>query len=347
MKEICISSNLEINKIDNSKYSVFSKITKKTYMIGANEYQVLVNLNGVNTVNDLCVISDKYSKVEIERLFGKFSKIGFLKGNEGKTKQSIIKLRKGLVNPNKFIKADTLLVKIFHFIIIYLSLLLLGIGIALNISQGDAIMERVLGSLQTPAMMIMIPVFLVVLFCHEMGHMLLARYYNVNVPEMGVILYWFMPGAYVNLSGIAFLKNKRSKIIIYFGGILVNLNFMGIGLILFRLSNDSFKSFFLWLAIENLLNVVMNLFIFLKLDGYLIFQEIFDEKNLREKSFKYILGKIKALFFRNKIVLPYKVKRIDNGDENYEFQDMLYVTYGIASIIFIPILLATIIFSIL
>lgn len=53
--------------------------------------------------------------------------------------------------------------------------------------------------------------FIACLMIHELSHTIAARHYGVNVPEIGIMLYFFIPCAYTNISGINLLKSKKES----------------------------------------------------------------------------------------------------------------------------------------
>lgn len=331
----------------DGRYSVFSRVTKKTYIIGKNEYLILSNLNGINNSEDLSRLSNVYTKEMVEKLLVQFEKLGFIKGNEGKRKQSIFRFSWDLINPNKLIKENAVLTKVLSKFIIWCSWILFMLGLALALSFGDKIRTDLIEGIRKPSALVVIPVFLVVLFLHECGHALIARYYGVNVPEMGIVLYFFMPGAYVNLTAVNLLKNKKKRVLIYLGGILVNATLAGFGFILYSFVKYG-KTFFLWFAFENLLYIVMNLFVYIKMDGYLLLQEMLDIQGIAEKSYSLLSQDVKKKISGFIEDSPYKIIKVQNEREGTEefFSRAVLKSYSIVMVLFMPMIFLSILLSI-
>lgn len=345
MKSMSINTNLDINSLDDGRVSIFNPKTKKTFVLGEKEYNILINLNGVNTIDDLESKSD-YDKEKIIKLINTFGKLKLLANADVKVKQSILKITIGIINPNKYIKPDMIIVKLIYFLLLYITPVLFISGLLCNIGKGNFIVD-ILQSFQSPVFLIVIPITLFVTFLHEVGHLFVARYYGVNVPEMGIMLYWFMPAAFVNLSGTAFLNSKRKRIIIFSSGLMMNLFISSIALLIRPIVSGEFQFLFSWIFADNLLNILFNLFIFLKLDGYLIFKELVEVKNLREISTNYIVTNIKKILTPNSFGKLFKVESVKDIKESTRFQCSLYIIFGLLVILFIPIFLLSLIFAIL
>ncbi|SHH74154.1 site-2 protease family protein [Clostridium grantii] len=345
----CISSNILISELPDGKFSVFNRISKKTFFIGTVEHFVLVNLDGIKDLEHLNKICPQLSKSDLSSLISRFGKIGFLKGTEGKKKSSITRITLGLFNPNKIFHENSIFVRVFSFIVLYLAIPILIVGILLNKeflpSYGLLIMESF--SLYTIIVIVIITINM--LFLHEISHVIVARRYGVNVPELGIILYWFMPGAFVNLSNTCALKSVLKRIKIFSAGIFFNLLISGISLCICCFIDENLKFYFIWLAIDNFFNAIFNLFIFLKMDGYLILKEIIEEEYLRERSISYIKSVI-ATF------LSKRTAKLKEGLEFYNYVDLkagsatkkaVYITYGIFAFLYIPILLLSFLVTLL
>lgn len=337
----CISSNIEMYEEKNGKISVFNKVTGKTYAIGIAEYKVLCNMDGTNSIEELSIISEKYSVDSLNKLIIQFKKIGFLKGSYEGKKINILKIKKGLFNGNKIINPSNIICKIATIIIIYCSIPIFILGLLGIIKDISKIREILLRGIFTPRFFVIIPYTLLVLSLHELGHAVVARTMGANVPEIGVMIYWFMPCAYTNLSGISFIENKYKRILALSSGIFVNLFLSGIGMIVLKYISDKYYTLVLWFSMSNFSIVIANLLVFLKLDGYFILQELLEIKSLREKSFAYLKSKVanRLIILRTNKErnIKYNSEIIFSNDDKLE--DVIYIIYGFLAIIYIPVLI--------
>lgn len=338
----CISQHVEVYFEREGSITVYNRMTGKTYSIGRKEYDILKNLDGTKTSEELSLISKSYSVDEIDSLISKFETIGFIRNKEIKSKINILKIKKGLINANKWINPNHIIPKILAFIIIYLSIPLFLVGLYLGYKNINLIYKILENSITSPSIIILIPTTLFVLSLHELGHAIVARNKGVNVPDIGIMLYWFMPCAYTNLTGITFIQSKAVKLLIFFSGMFVNMGLSGIALILLQFTSGKLYDFLIWFAVSNLSIILVNLLIFLKLDGYFILQELLCEKKLREKSFKYIKDGIMSFYNRKSRIgkkrLLYHGEFLNYAGKS-DLNNSVYWLYGVLSILYIPIIL--------
>ena len=112
---------------------------------------------------------------------------------------------------------------------------------------------------------------------HELSHMLTGLAYSADVYELGLMLNFFMPGAYVMLD-CDDIKNRFQKMQIYAAGIKSNIMLAGIFLILSTLWYET-NGFMLGAALTNLFLGIFNASLIGQLDGMMIFNEIMGTDN--------------------------------------------------------------------
>jgi putative peptide zinc metalloprotease protein len=340
----CVNPNLEIYFEANGKVSVFNKKLLKTYMLGKHEYNVLKDLDGLKTIEDISKSSKIYSVAEITYLIEQFEKLGFIKGKEIKAKLNLIKIKKPLINGNRIINPKNVIWKIINFILIYLSMPLLFVGIIVNIPDFHHIADTLENNLFTPGTLLLVPITLFVLSLHELGHAVVARCFNVNVPEIGIMLYWFMPCAYTNLSGITFLEQRWKRILTLFAGILMNILLMGISLLLLNVVPGNMYNFTLWFAVSNLSIIFVNLMIFIKLDGYFLLEELLSLKGLRKKAFLCVKNILFGGIAKRKSIGGNKTKYegILLESDQSALDQIVFTMYVIFSCLYIPLILLSV-----
>lgn len=340
MQKPCANINLDINFEINGKISVFQRQSGKTYVIGPREYSVLRELDGKKDLNEIATHTD-YSENEIACLIQQFEKLGFLNNYNAKTQVNPICIKKPLVNGNELINPEKVYWRVIYFLILYCSFPLFILGLAVNAGKVHQLLETVQTNLMQPSAIIVLPITLLVLTLHEMGHAVVARCLNVNVPEIGVMLYWFMPCAYTNLSGIYFLNKRTHRLLSLFAGLFVNVMLSGIGLLMLPVTDGILNEFFLWFAISNLSIIFANLVVFLKLDGYFILEECVGMKNLRGDSFAFVRNSINSFFSKVKMDRKRKLKyRTVMTKESVTFTDkIIYIFYASFSGIYVFLLL--------
>lgn len=338
----CISPYIEAYSEINKKISVYNKKTGKTYLLGDMEYDILRNLDGTKSLSELTAYSRGLNEQQLALLIEQFERIGFIHGKEPKSRLNIIKLRKGLVNGNRLINSQSLAWRIVNIIIVYLSLPLFILGCHIAARNMNIVAVILANNLMTPRAFIMLPFMLFMLVLHELGHAVVARCNGVNVPEIGVMLYWFMPCAYTNLSGITFLKSRGRRLIVLMAGSFTNFMLSGICLLLLEIVPPGVHEFLIWCAVSNITIIIMNMVFFIKLDGYFILEELMEVKNLRRNAFSYIAASL------TRVLSPlrkagrqrrYKGRYLETGDRSI-LDNSVYIYYTVLSGIYVLIILA-------
>ena len=294
------NKNLVINETNQDQITIFHKKTGKNYVIGNKEYKVLKLLDGNHTLLDIENENTQYSKEELSKLITCFKELHLLEENN-KMKINFLKLKIGIFNPDKILK-NSYMIKILYFLITIVYPLLFVGGIMYHILFNELMINNIgiytnqFMSVNWKNLLIIYGMSFLYLFLHELGHICVAKYYGVSVPECGIMLYYFLPYAYSNISCINLLKENYKKIIALFSGIFVNLGLIGLSYIIINVTNNT--TYILWGLYSIVINafiILMNCFIFLRVDLYYIIEILLDEVNLLEKSKQYLYQ-----FFKNR-----------------------------------------------
>gem|GEM_PF-3339797 len=336
----CCQPDLNI-EIVNNNITVFHPATKKSYVIGEAEYTVLIHLGGINSYEKLAVLSAKYNTEQIKALIKQFEKMGFISGKKviESAEKGLIKRRKlGIINGNRLIKTDNLLTKIFYFILVYLSVPLFLIGIFFYYKSTNRFSSVNLREVVEMTPFLHFASFIIVATLHELSHAIIARRNQIPVPEIGIMLYLFVPYVYTNMSYIRLLKSKWKRILCLLGGILLHILLSGICFLIAGFVPVTNRLIFEEIAYMNLFLVISNLMVFFKLDGYFILQEMIGETYLREKSIDII-----------REILSNAITKIITRKENSKVRferkvissNIFYIVFGILSIGYIPVVLAS------
>jgi putative peptide zinc metalloprotease protein len=194
-----------------------------------------------------------------------------------KKKSDLLKLFK-LFNPNRIAIPKIKLNKSFKEFFYFIFVLTLGINTCFFFSFRSSADNNIYEEL------IIYSVIFAILFLHEIGHLISAKLFKINVDEIGVGLYTIFPVFYINLNESWRLKPFKRNII-NISGILMQL-IIGCFIIcvlsisnnhsIFKISNSIFHI--------NYVIILLNLNPFLKFDGYWILSDLLREKNLLKKS---------------------------------------------------------------
>lgn len=337
-------ADLTIDMVDG-KIVVFSQKTKRSFIIGQAEYNVLLHMDGTNDYDKLAAYSEKYSVDQIGELISHFMRMGFVDGS-GKTESAekgLIKRKKlGIINGSKLISPDSIITKSAYFVLVYLSVPIFITGGLFYYRATNGFADVELRQVLTMSPLVHLISFIAVATLHEFSHAIIARENRIPVPEIGVMLYVFVPYVYTNLSYIRLLKSKWKRILCLLGGSMLNTLLTGCSFFAAVYTNGTVKQIMEEIAFMNLLLIISNLFVFFKLDGYFIMQEIIGESYLQEKS----IGMVKNVV----LSVPEKLRlRRENPKAYYRNAsrrlDMFYFIYGLLCLGYIPIMLVSFIMN--
>ena len=317
------------------KMSLFNKSTGKTYVIGINEARTISLFDGTRTIDEISRDSGIYSVDEIKKLIEALSGIGLFKPE--KRKQHWFKIKLPVFNPNRLFKKDSYLTGVLFALIVYGSFILLLAGVSVNAAgffgllpksnTPDQIIDEFM-NLGVWEWVIIASGSLVCLALHEFGHTIAAHHYDVNVPEIGLMLYFFIPCAYTNISGINLLESRKKRVVVLLAGTFVNLELIGVFYLLLGYVDAHMGAVLLALIAANAVTVFTNGMVFIKHDGYYIAEVLLDEPMLRENAMNHL----------KETIINRKNKKKEIMTSN--LSHVMYLMYSIVSLLYIPIMIA-------
>lgn len=126
---------------------------------------------------------------------------------------------------------------------------------------------------------------------HEMGHMIAGLAYGGQVFEVGLLVQFFIPGAYVLLDDRN-IKSTMKRVQVYAAGIEMNLLLAAVFVIL-SVAFEPLSGFFLGAAINNAFIALLNLTFIDSFDGMKIICEILGLEEIVSKANRVIKSKWK------------------------------------------------------
>ncbi len=334
MENICLNKNIYIKQMSKESYYIFNKKNKKSFEFGKTEGEILLSIQEECREEEFLKKNSIYmNKGKLIRFLKVLEEQGFLKGKDAKINQTVTKIKIGIFNPSKNIDSDSGIIKLLYRLLFILPVILLGIGIMALIYQNVNFLELITQyEFDWKDVGIIIAIFLGMTFFHECAHMIIALYHKVPVPELGIMLYWFAPCAYVDVSTIHFLKDKGKKIQVMIGGIMVHIAAVGIGMIILAFGSK-LSIITLAFTMINLSAILINITFYLKLDGYFILTILLDEPNLREKSLGFIVS--------------FLTRKMENYKKEVFSNKILYGICGFIMFIYIPALVGSLVLRVM
>ena len=136
--------------------------------------------------------------------------------------------------------------------------------------------------------------------CHEFGHAFMARKFDVEVPTIGVAFLLLFPVLYTDTSAAAKLKNKRSKLLIDCGGMMVELTLAVLATFLWVFLPDGpLRAIaFTTATLSWVLSLTINLNPLMRFDGYFVLSDLLGVENLQHRGFEMAKWQLRELLFR-------------------------------------------------
>ena len=134
----------------------------------------------------------------------------------------------------------------------------------------------------------LIPIKLVTVFVHELGHALAVKSFGREVPRAGIGWYWLGPTAFVDTSDM-WVTDRWSRIAVNLAGIHINLVVSAVAALMSLWTGDLFWAAVLWqTALSGYWTSVLNLNPLLEYDGYYVLADWLDMPNLRPRAIAWL-----------------------------------------------------------
>ena len=142
-------------------------------------------------------------------------------------------------------------------------------------------------------------VFPLIKAAHELGHAFAVKAWGGEVHEMGIMFLVLMPVPYVDASAANAFPEKRRRVVVGAGGMIVELFIASIALALWlELQPGMARAVcFNIMLIAGVSTVLFNANPLLRFDGYYIFSDLLEIPNLRQKAQQYLASLVERRLF--------------------------------------------------
>jgi len=344
--DLVISRSTENNVI---LYTVKEPVAGKYIRLREPEYWLISQFDGHAIADDLAArFHDKYGFAMTADAVMEFStalqQVGLLDTETGlgvpaespRTKgdraDSLLNLRLASFRPGKFLDQLTYAYRPFHrwyWFAVQFVVMVLGVGLLLA-NRGDFSVDPAhlfnIASIVT----IIISLFLLVAF-HELAHAVVCRYHGGEVRAMGVLLLYFQPAFYADVSDAWLFPEKRQRLAVTLAGLWSQTLFMALGVIVWRLTVEGTGIHTLAhiFSIVCWITLLFNFNPLIKLDGYYLLSDWLGLPNLRRRAFEYLRNGVQRL------ILGWPVPAADVTARERK----IFLTYSLLSLAFSVILL--------
>ncbi|MEO1497970.1 MAG: HlyD family efflux transporter periplasmic adaptor subunit [Planctomycetota bacterium] len=156
--------------------------------------------------------------------------------------------------------------------------------------------------LAQPRLLVGVLVVLAVLkTLHEAAHALAARRFDVNVREAGVLLLFFTPCLYCDVSDAWRLPSRRARMLIAAAGVLCEATLAAIAAIVWRLAEPGVASMIAMntVVVATAGTLLVNLNPLVRFDGYYLLSDWLETPNLAGRGRAAFLSRLTAPFVRS------------------------------------------------
>jgi CRP-like cAMP-binding protein len=195
-------------------------------------------------------------------------------------------------------------------------------GLALFVAQtvGGRYEFPSIGGSYLLAGLILLPLYLIIAFVHEMAHALTAKHFGREVPRGGFLLYLGRPGFFVDTTDV-WMAPQRARVGSAFAGAFSGFVLGGLACFgQFVVQPGSLASGLLYeIAFVGYVYTAFSLVPLLELDGYYILVDVLGIPRLRAKSFAFL----------RRDLLPKLLKRA-----RFNREELIFAVYGILAAVF-------------
>jgi putative peptide zinc metalloprotease protein len=136
----------------------------------------------------------------------------------------------------------------------------------------------------------LLPLLLLTVSAHELGHALATKHFGREVPRGGVMLYYGMPAFFMDTTDI-WMEPRRPRMIVSAAGMFAVWGLGGVAMLLVLLFHDSWVGALAFqFAFVAFISNSLNLLPLLELDGYFLLMDWLELPLLRRRALEFVRG---------------------------------------------------------
>ncbi len=289
-------------------YNLKSPQIAKYIRLREPEYFLLQQFDGTRTVEDAAeefirTFKKTITPEAVAGFVSQLSKLGFFEGISAakvRKNKSVLAIRLRTINPDRFLDWFHPKIKLFLTpgMIFVESLFILAGALVFfaNIEHFSFNLLQLYGAADIATIILSLFAIFIV---HEFAHAVVCKHFGGSVTEIGVLLLYFQPCVFCNLSDAYLFPEKRQRLLVMFAGVFFQLILWSAFTILWRITNEGYllnRVFYLTSAVS-FATLVFNFNPAIKLDGYYILADWLQIPNLRQKAFAFLWSRTKSGVF--------------------------------------------------
>jgi putative peptide zinc metalloprotease protein len=147
-----------------------------------------------------------------------------------------------------------------------------------------------LGGSYAAGILVLVPLYLITVSIHELGHALATKHYQREVPRGGMMLYYGMPAFFMDTTDI-WMEPRRARMVVSAAGMWAVWGFGGLAMIAATLwPHTPLAPLLFQFAFVAFINNSLNLLPLLELDGYFILMDWLELPLLRARAMAFVRG---------------------------------------------------------
>ena len=224
---------LEINQVNEREYIVKNELSNKYVKLGASETSFLLEVLGIQSPMELNIdtkLSFNLNNEAKELLMQKFDEWGFLQEDSEVNKkrkkiQNVSHIPLVDIEPTKVLnKVCPIIRPLFTVWGVIAINVLAVINIVLALLKIENVYSSItqIGSLKGLDIILMMIAIILTIVLHELGHATVCSKYGGKISRMGIVLFFFFPCFYCDVSDIYLFKKRREAAFVALSGVYIN-----------------------------------------------------------------------------------------------------------------------------
>jgi multidrug resistance efflux pump len=330
------------------QYVIKDPLSGRYFQLGEREYFIASLLDGLRGPDEVCAtVEEKYnarlSTDALRKFASRLASLGFLEGTEpeaaaparfkpraasgerGISRYFMITVR--AFDPDRILGAISGKVSfVFTRWFVFAALSSIAVAGFVAVSNRAVIWEGMGNVFQFRNLLMAWIGVLMVGMIHEMAHATTCRYFGGRVREMGVLLMYFQPCLFSNVSDAWLFGKKSQRMLVTFAGGFVEMIVWALAVLVWRVSapeSGIHHLAFIIMAASGL-TILFNFNPLIRLDGYYLLIDLLDMPNLRGRAFAYMRSLLARLF----LGLEPRQKPLGAREKR------IYITYGLVAMVY-------------
>jgi len=280
--------------------------TGRFFRLREVDYFIAQRLDGATPLDLVAQeVEDRFGRrpapATLDKFIARLQRLGLLQeevthgrgrpSRSGKLRGSVLYLRLTAFDPDRLLNR---IVPRFRFCFsrgfVIATAALVAMACAIAVTNTDDITRDVIGLYRIEMVLAAWLIVFSVNVAHEFGHSLACKHFGGEVHEMGLLLIYFQPAFYCNVSDAWLFPEKAKRIWVSIAGPYVELIFWAVATVTWRVTEPatSLNSIALIIIVTSGIKLVINLMPLIKLDGYYLLSDCLAVPNLRARAFSYL-----------------------------------------------------------